>query len=193
MRDVPKHIRDAAGGDPGASRAAEFVRDFDPKSGVDYGWVEDHARRLYEQAVGVFDALDAKAGAVIGHVGVGAGFATFGTAAAAASTSVHPLVLLAAIPTVVLAAAAVWNAARCRRTSDVHRAPGADVLVGIAERHPAEARAYLIPQWHLCTALLMPAIRRKAELVDAATRDFALAVLGLAFPLAAIVITRLSA
>ncbi|HYH64704.1 MAG TPA: hypothetical protein VD866_08435 [Urbifossiella sp.] len=189
---VPGYILNAAGDDPDAKRAIAFLQTFLPTPGVDYTWVEEQARRTYEQAMALFDSHDAKAGAVIGYVGAGAGFAAFGTMVNAANAAISPWVIVAAIPTVVLAGLAILEAAWCRSPAGAFRVPAADRLAAHAATHPdkKEAVAYLIPQWFLATALLGPVLKRKADLVDRATWNFAAAIVALALPLATLTVRR---
>ncbi|QDU22103.1 hypothetical protein [Urbifossiella limnaea] len=189
---VPADLAADAAGDPAALAAIQFVQDFTPKPGVDYAWVEENARKAYELTAAAFDALDAKAGAIIGYVGAGAGLAAFGTVNTAATAAVHPAVAAAAVPTILFAVAALVFAARCRKSEPVYTLPSAIRLARRAEQNAtaAEARAYLIPQWNLSAAMLRVVIRRKGELVDNATWCFGCAVASLLLPLLAVACTR---
>jgi hypothetical protein len=62
--------------------AAKRFRDNpDPKDGVNYSWVSEYAKALWEYRNGVFDKLDEKSESIIKYLGGGTGLFTLGVLA----------------------------------------------------------------------------------------------------------------
>src|SRR4051794_18655891 len=81
----PPRIAARAAADPQVARAVKFHQTFVPKREVNYAWAVEHEKARYEFALKVFDDLDAKASALIGYVGNGAGLVTLGSIAGVTS------------------------------------------------------------------------------------------------------------
>lgn len=163
--------------------AVAFKDTFEPRDGVDYGWVVSCARDEYGRAVEVFKRLDEKAAAIANYLGAGAGLLTLGSVTGVASGQLGAWVVLAAVPSVVLALLALALAVRARGTTLRVGLPPVPGMVGYAEFFGPRAEAAFLGQWHLCVAVMYRVIARKGGRVDLAVRCFVLAIASLSLPL----------
>lgn len=172
--------------------AERFGDEFAPQVGTDYsialGWAkEQFAGRLKD-----FDDIDAKAHAVIGYMGGTAGAITVGGVVAASAANVSAWVVLAVLPSAVLAAVATVFAILCRRTGKVPVPHGVSDLVENAESFwdhpPDESRrlqeAAMIGGWWRADAHLATEVGRKAWWLNRSFVLYAASVCGLLLPFA---------
>jgi hypothetical protein len=68
-------------------RAVEFMHESTAKDGVEYKWVWEYAKELWELRSKVFNVLDDKADGIIKYLGGGTGLFAIGLLAKADSTS----------------------------------------------------------------------------------------------------------
>lgn len=111
----PSEAARAIAANPLAQRADEFCKTFVPQPDVNYLWVEEYARKEYEDQLKAFDDLDGKAAAIINYLTSGAGLFTLGTLAGVATAKVSLVAAACALPSMVLAVLAIIAAAWGRR------------------------------------------------------------------------------
>ncbi|MFH1920580.1 MAG: hypothetical protein ABIP48_11920 [Planctomycetota bacterium] len=73
-RQLPSKVHD----DPAYQKAHEFKNIFSPTEGVNYDWIEDYARLIYDRFDQADQTLDAKAESIIKVLGGGTGLLTLG-------------------------------------------------------------------------------------------------------------------
>lgn len=179
---------------PEVRGAVEFGMTFEPQEGIDYSWLADYAKKRYEFFLKVFDDLDAKASSLITSGGSGTGILTAGTIAIVTTTTINIWIVLFALPAALCAFISLFYSIRARAIVAIYSPQRVNAVVDrVHFDHPAseKAQAYLIPQWHLCTAVLRPVISAKGKLVEDATWFFAWAVVLLAVPLLISIVHRL--
>ena len=69
---LPTRVHD----DPAYQKAHEFKDSYSPKEQVDYDWVQDYARLIYDRFQQADESLDAKAESIIKLLGGGTGLLT---------------------------------------------------------------------------------------------------------------------
>lgn len=156
---------------------------FTPKKDVDYGWVVAYAKDRHASALATFKGLDDKASAIITVLGSGAGLLTLGSLAGIAAAKVPPVVVLAALPSMLLAVLAVGFAAWARRPTDFYDPPSIDAAAELAELHDQAGEAAFLRQWHRTLEHNKPVSDRKATHVERATWCMVAAVALLFVPL----------
>lgn len=168
---LPDALQKATAAHPAALRAQQFQRSFAPKDGVDYAWVEQYAKEQYQSLQKTFNDLDAKATAIINYMTSGTGLFTLGTLVAAAGAKLSPWIVGAALPSILSAIAAIVFAALARRPMTIFPPPPPEQMADMAERfmEPGRGRAYMIPVWQWCDALLRHPIDVKARYLDLST------------------------
>lgn len=162
----------------------EFKRTFTPLAGADYGWVLQLARDEYSRAVEAFRLVDGKAATVGNYLAAGAGLLTFGAVAAVADGRIDRWVVLAAVPSLLLALAALVVSVVARISIVRPSVPPITYAVGYAEFDPQQGQAAFLGVWHVLIEGLHRVIPRKQKLVDWSLRLFAAAVVTLMIPLA---------
>lgn len=172
--------------------AAEFRLTFDPVPGVDYKWVVAYAREQYAAALAVFKELDDKAGSLLAYLGGGAGLLTAAAAAAVADSKIPAAVGLAALPSVLLAAAALVAALRSRRMHAVFLPPDIRHATRYAEFFGDRGEVAFVATVHQCEVLMRPVLAAKARRVEWALRLAVAAVGATALPLVVGVVVRLA-
>jgi len=170
---------------PRAHRARQFAREFVPREGVDYTWVEQYAREQYVAFRSVWDVLDNKATTIITTLTSATGLFTLGTIAVVTTAKVPVDVVEWALPTILAAIAAIILAAWSRRPVDIFPPPDPEQMVRMAHDFPGgcEGRALMIPQWFWLTELLRGPLAAKARYVAWATWLMIASLVGLLLPL----------
>lgn len=173
-----------------ADEARALIARMSPLTGVSYSWVADIAKGRYDALLKAFDDLDAKAAALLGYLGGGAGLATLGTLFTVLNGQVSPWVIVFTMPAILAASASLWFAARARSTHDVFPPPDAGYLLGVAEEFATDhepdherPKAVAALQWDLCAAKMRPVVADKAWYVDRATYSYVAAVFLMVLPL----------
>jgi hypothetical protein len=135
--------------------------------------------------------LDDKAATIFTHVGVAVAILTLGSTAGAAAGHLGPWPILAAVPAVGLALAALFLAVLARRVVD-RPFPGriANAVV-YAEAFGEKGEAAYIGAWEEATTGMLPVIRKKAGLVNRSVCLFALSVAFLTLPLGVVLVRKL--
>ncbi len=185
---TPNHEFEAARiSDPDVVRIEQWQREFSPKDGVDYKWVEEYAKQQFDALKKMFDDLDGKATAIINYLTSGAGLFTLGTLAALFSAKVASWAIVCAIPSVLCAIIAVGLAAWTRKPRNVFTPPPPDQMVDMAEHFSSDeterGRALMIPIWYLCSTLLRQEIALKGKYLNLATWLMIATVASLLIPL----------
>lgn len=171
--------------DPECREAAGFRMGFGPREKVVYDWVVDYAQDRYAEHDRAFSDLDGKAASIIGYLGGGTSLLTLGALTAAATGQVHPWVVVAAVPALLLALAALVFASLARQANWAYAMPTVAVAVDYAHYFDTagDARAATLGQWHFTTTLMRKAVGRKATRVNVATWLFVGSVVALLLPL----------
>lgn len=180
--------------DPLIRRAAEHANGFVPRRGVDYGWVVEYARQQHDDALTALRRLDDKAASLAGYVAGGAGLLTLGSLSALSNPATPPAAVLAAIPSVALAALALRSALAARKAVGVYSPPSVADAAAWAEHyagHDGAAAAAFAGHRYLCAVMLKPAIDAKAAAVNASIRWLIWSVGSLALPIVVAAAARL--
>jgi len=189
----PPTVADLLATAPGCWEAVNFKNKFEPREGVDYGWVVEYAKDRYAAAMTSFKELDDKAASVIATLGGGTGLLTLGSLVAAATGKIHYLVAAAAVLPISLAAAALFSAIRARETVVVAAPPTVEAATKYADHFEADAEAAFLGQWHLCLAFIKPVLQRKARWVNKALWFLFTAVLAMLIPLGVLIVQLMRA
>src|SRR5271157_3479339 len=135
--------------DPQYTEAESFKEEIELKDGVDYEWVWEHAKDTFDRSESTYKELDDKANDIIKYLGGGTGLFTL--AVLANIRHENACVILAAIPTFLLALISVTVALRARQPNPATRPPDIRSAFKFAEHYEksGKARAYFLGQWHL--------------------------------------------
>lgn len=153
----PSKIQD----DPAYQSAHRFKDTYSPKEGVDYDWVEDYAKLVYDRFDKTDEALDAKAESIIKVLGGGSGLVTLG-----AILNLPKLGLPVAIGlgiSVLLAFVAIGIAAWVRVPRQTFLPPSVAWALKYADFYEDAARSKFLAQWHLACEGVPLAVRAKAR------------------------------
>lgn len=167
----------ATADDPACVAAAAWAYSFEPVPGVDYKWAIEVARREYETADKDFDGVDAKALALAGQAGGGAGLVALASALAVSVGQIDGWVGLSTLPSVVMAGAALLMAVTSRSPRQTAAPPTGRQAVEWIEyerqlesREGLQAEAWTIGTLHLAAAMTRRAtVRKNASLKHAST------------------------
>lgn len=170
--------------------AVEHIETFEPKEGIDYGWVFDYAYREYERDANLVHALDAKAHTIINYLGAFLGISaiTFCYQAAA----VHWVLGLSILPSFVFALSAMCRAARVRRPMGMPFPPSAWGAIQYIEYFGARAKTIFIPQLIAASEGMGAIAKEKAAYIRGATDKFVWCVVLLILPVITSVIVVVS-
>jgi len=170
-----------------AREAHEFDLTFEPQEGVEYGWVVKHAREQYDDSKKAFEALDAKATAIITYLSSGAGLLTIGSIFAITTAKVSAVAIWLTLPAMACSCAALIFALRARRPLPVFPPAGAPKVVRIANHYKSakNAEAAFLSHWHSLTVLLRPVLFIKGWNIRYATYFLVATVCSLTLPLVA--------
>lgn len=168
---------------PALLDAVAFRSEFRPDPETDYDWLLEYAKDRFEETVGIYNALDAKAATVLTHLGSGTGLLTLGTVAAVSSGSVTAVVGLTAVVPFLVASAALWFAVRARRSFPHVWPPSAREQVRHATQSKT-AKVETIADFDQTTEYLSHRAADRSRSLNHALRLMAYAVFALAAPLA---------
>ena len=174
-------------GDPDYQKAHEFKDTFSPKEGVDYDWIEDYARLVYDRFDKAEQTLDAKAESIIKFLGGGTGLLTFG-----AIVNIQKLGLPVAVAlgiSLLLAVVAIAIAAWVRLPRQTFLPPSVGWALAYANFYQDAARSKFLAQWHVACEGMRLAVDVKARTVKIAMRWTLGALLALALSFAVAVCT----
>lgn len=177
---IPAHIRKSAS----YAQALAFMKAVQAKEGVEYDWVIEHAKDLWDERRKHFASLDEKADSIIKYLGGGLGLLSVGILAKVDANNAY--LVGWTLPAVVCAIASLFLAAIARKPNSVPTLPPIDAAVGYAEegKEKKEAQAIFLGQWHLICEGQRLANRRKAQWIVWATFFYCLALAFLILPLA---------
>lgn len=167
---LPTRIHD----DPAYQKAHEFKDTYSPKEGVNYDWIQDYARLIYDRFNQADELLDAKAESIIKLLGGGTGLLTLG-----AILNLSKLGLPAGIGlgiSLLLALVAIAIAAWARVPRQTFLPPSVAWALKYADSYGDAAPSKFLAQWHLACEGIRLAVRVKARGVKVAT-GFAFAAL----------------
>lgn len=150
----------------GFVEANQFKNTFDPIEGEDYKWVAAHAQAEYGRALESFKRVDEKAAAILNYLTGGTGLLTLGGIAGLSGGQMSPWVILAAIPSFLLASVAMFFAVEARRTRLRAAAPSVVQMVAYVAYFGNRSEAAIMGQWNLCIAVLQRVIGIKGQAVD---------------------------
>ena len=155
-RQLPTKIHD----DPAYQKAHEFKNTFSPKQDVDYDWIEDYARLIYDRFDQADQTLDAKAESIIKVLGGGTGLLTLGAIINLPKLGL-PVAIGLAI-SILLALVAITFAAWVRLPRQTFLPPSVGWAMSYADWYRDDARRKFLAQWHLACEGVRLTVRAKA-------------------------------
>lgn len=161
----------------------DFKDTFDPRPGVDYGWVVAYAREQFAATLGVFKDLEDKAAWLIGYVGGGASLVGLGAVVALVNAKIPPHVAWAAVAPVACAVVALYCAVSSRMTAPVYYPPAVRDAARYAEFFGDRAEAAFLGQLHLCVSMMHPVLQHKAAWLEWGMRFTVATVAAMLVPL----------
>lgn len=170
--------------------AQKLVKDFKARDGVDYAWVAEYARHEYDRFFQTADTLDAKADSIVSHLGVLSAFLTL-AAGWGVQAHIGSWLLLSALPAFVAALLAMATALKARSPIDQPFPPSIEGALKYAEWDAGNGEMSFIPQIAAAAVGMKAVVRRKAQLVHAASVWFARAILLLLLPVGAIAVVSI--
>jgi hypothetical protein len=165
---------------PDHQAAVAFMQTVEGKEGVDYQWVFDHAKLLWEDRQKTLSDLDAKADGIIRYLGGGTALFTLGVLARV-DASVTYLVWWS-LPAVACALISIVLALLARKPQFFPSLPPVENAKEYAEKESAPLPA-ILGQWHLACVDATIACEKKAFYVEWATRFYFLSIASLALPI----------
>jgi len=162
-RLFPTRIHD----DPAYQKAHEFKDTYSPKEGVEYDWVRDYARLVYDRFSQADESLDAKAESIIKVLGGGSGLITLGAILSLPNLGLPVAIGLAISLLVALVAIAI--AAWVRVPRQTFLPPSVAWALTYADFYRDAAPNKFLAQWHLACEGVRLAVRAKARGVKIAT------------------------
>jgi hypothetical protein len=167
-----------------------FIPNPDPRA--DYKWVIQFAKDQYTAVVKNFDDIDGKAASLIGYFGGGAGAIAVGALAGVLADKTPPLVAAAAVPSFVVAMAAVILATLARQRFTFYL-PNVRGAAEYANDLYECAEIQFVGQWVWATALTAHASNKRARYYNRAIWCAAAAIGLLLLPMLASLMVKFGA
>ena len=161
----------------------KFAEAIDPVMGIDYGWVWDHAKDMYDRVVKINKEIDDKANDIIKYLGGGTGLFTLGVLANLKPENVA-VVRWAVVP-FVFAICSVFFAVLVRKPNNFFLPPSARKAYEFVDAYGEMGKATFIGQWDLATTKAIAAIGTKSHFLRLSTWLFFLSIMLLIVPIVA--------
>lgn len=168
--------------------AIEFMKTVRPKDGVDYDWVSEYAKKLWDYRINMWTILDGKADSIIKYLGGGIGLLTLGVLAGINEGNAY--LVAWTIPAIAAALGSIIFATRVKLPVTLSAPPPIRQAVreyAETEKKAQTASANFLGQLDVVCEGIYLDCRRKADLLVQATRCYATAIVLLLLPVMAAV------
>jgi hypothetical protein len=174
--------------------AIDWAMNFRPSKDDDYAWVYDLAVMRYQRLYEGTKRLDDKAAAIITAIGGSTGIFTLGSLAALGTNTVNPWVVVAALPTIMMAILSVAAAVRVRMGMLSVLTPNIPYAATCVQDLQAEGnpKAAVIGSWHIACEVSLQSHAAKLSRLDQAHRWFLGAMIGLLLPIGVGVLSKIT-
>jgi hypothetical protein len=169
--------------------ALAFMQQARAKDNIEYKWVYDYGKDLWEYENSHFESFNERADSIIKYLGTGTGLLALGLLAKADHTNVH--ILWWSIPSLICALVAIGLAACSKRPFDVPSIPAVKQAKEYADGYATEREsiAAFVGQWHLACEKMKLASDKKADAFDLSLKLYIWAVVLLLLPVFAALIS----
>src|SRR5579884_3270143 len=155
---IPNQIR----ANESHKQAVAFMENFHAKEGVDYSWIIDYAKLLWDERNAQYKMLDEKADSIIKYLGGGLGLFSLGVLAKVDPANAY--LIIWALPAVICALLSLYFATKARGPNPVPTLPPVETATSYAEKEKWQAD--FLGKWHVACEDFRVANRDKVRLLE---------------------------